>query len=143
MMPNSDPRDEFFNPTLTLMIDSYIMPPARHPVVSSVARSMAVIILLFIVSSTVWRFCDRSLFCYAARCVLSSSPQSSRRGRESWLLYFYFLLAVLRQLLFLPLPHGAVAWSAVCDCGISWSYSLTFSASYPGMRSYYLTFRLL
>ena len=23
------------------------------------------------------------------------------------------------------LPHGAVGWSAVCDCGISWSYSLT------------------
>ena len=24
------------------------------------------------------------------------------------------------------LPHGAVGWSAVCDCGISWSYALTF-----------------
>ena len=24
------------------------------------------------------------------------------------------------------LPHGAVCWSAVCDCGIYWSYSLTF-----------------
>ena len=24
------------------------------------------------------------------------------------------------------LLHGAVGWSAVCDCGISWSYSLTF-----------------
>ena len=23
------------------------------------------------------------------------------------------------------LPHGAVGWSAVCDCGISCSYSLT------------------
>ena len=22
------------------------------------------------------------------------------------------------------LPHGAVGWSAVCDCGISWPYSL-------------------
>ena len=21
----------------------------------------------------------------------------------------------------LPLPHGAVGWSSVCDCGISWS----------------------
>ena len=54
MMPNSDHQDGFFYPTLTLMIGSYIMPPrARHPVVSSVARSLAVIILLFIVSSTV------------------------------------------------------------------------------------------
>ena len=25
--------------------------------------------------------------------------------------------------LILPLSHGAVGWSAVCDCGISWSYS--------------------
>ena len=24
------------------------------------------------------------------------------------------------------LPHGAVGWSAVCDCGISSSHSLTF-----------------
>ena len=23
-------------------------------------------------------------------------------------------------------PHGAVGWSAVFDCGISWSYSLSF-----------------
>ena len=23
-------------------------------------------------------------------------------------------------------PHGAMGWSAVCDCGISWSYPLTF-----------------
>ena len=22
------------------------------------------------------------------------------------------------------LAHGAMGWSAVCDCGISWSYSL-------------------
>ena len=24
------------------------------------------------------------------------------------------------------LPHGTVGWSAVCDCGISWLYSLFF-----------------
>ena len=24
------------------------------------------------------------------------------------------------------LPHGAMGWSVVCDCGISWSYSLRF-----------------
>ena len=24
------------------------------------------------------------------------------------------------------LPHVVVGWSAVCDCGISWSYSLIF-----------------
>ena len=26
----------------------------------------------------------------------------------------------------MALPHGAVDWSAVCDCAISLSYSLTF-----------------
>ena len=26
----------------------------------------------------------------------------------------------------LPLPHRAVGWSAMCDCGSSWSYALTF-----------------
>ena len=26
-MPNGDPRDRFFYPTLTLMIDSYNLPP--------------------------------------------------------------------------------------------------------------------
>ena len=25
------------------------------------------------------------------------------------------------------LPHGAIGWSAECDCGISWSYSFTCS----------------
>ena len=28
--------------------------------------------------------------------------------------------------LYVSHPQGAVGWSAVCDCGISWSYSLTF-----------------
>ena len=27
--------------------------------------------------------------------------------------------------MYVGLPHGAVGWSAVCDDGISWSYSLT------------------
>ena len=32
----------------------------------------------------------------------------------------------------LPFPHGAVGWSAVCDWGISWLYSLlyVFALSY-------------
>ena len=29
---------------------------------------------------------------------------------------------------FVALPHGAMGWSAVCDCGISWSYQCFFSA---------------
>ena len=30
----------------------------------------------------------------------------------------------------MSLRHGAVGWSAVCDCGIFWSYSLTFRTIY-------------
>ena len=40
----------------------------------------------------------------------------------------YCLLIELRLSAFVSLPHCAVGWSAVCDCGISWSYSLAFYA---------------
>ena len=55
--------------------------------------------------------------------------QSSRWGSESWLLYFFFFLILCSCNVFLPLPPGALGWSAVCDCGSSWSYSLTFRLS--------------
>ena len=38
----------------------------------------------------------------------------------------------------MALPHGAVGWSAVCDCGISGLYSLTlkmFELSIPAFES--------
>ena len=31
-------------------------------------------------------------------------------------------------------PHGAVGWSAVCDCGISWSYTFTFFLIWSGLK---------
>ena len=42
--------------------------------------------------------------------------------RESWFALFVFLVS--RGCL--ALPHDATGLSAVCDCGISWSYSLFF-----------------
>ena len=30
-------------------------------------------------------------------------------------------LDLMKGLCSLPLPRGAVGWSVVCDCGISWS----------------------
>ena len=33
-------------------------------------------------------------------------------------------------LCFVSLSHGAMGWSAVCDCGNSWSYSLAFRYDY-------------
>ena len=50
--------------------------------------------------------------------------QSSGRGGGSWC----FALLVFRMSHYckcsVAFLHGAVGWSAVCDCGISWSYSL-------------------
>ena len=45
--------------------------------------------------------------------------QSSRWGRESWLLYLNCLLMSFDYKSFVSLPRGTVGWSAVCDCGIS------------------------
>ena len=52
------------------------------------------------------------------------------RWGESWLIYFNCLNDVLWLLVlcYLCLPRGAFVWPAMCDCGISWSYSLTFVA---------------
>ena len=33
---------------------------------------------------------------------------------------------MLAKLICVALLRGAVGWSAKCDCGISWSYSLSF-----------------
>ena len=55
--------------------------------------------------------------------------QSSCWGREGRLLYFNHLLAVVWLLVFCVSSswcRGLVC--SVCDCGISWSYSLTFHA---------------
>ena len=42
--------------------------------------------------------------------------------------YFNYLPVVCSD----ALPPGAVGWSAMCDCDIAWSYSLTFwSFFYP------------
>ena len=45
--------------------------------------------------------------------------QSSGRGRGSWLLCFYFLQMSCNYKYHVSLFHGAMGWSAVCDCGIS------------------------
>ena len=52
------------------------------------------------------------------------------RWGESWLLYFNCLNDVLWLLVlnYLCLPRSAFVWPAMLDCGISWSYSLTFVA---------------
>ena len=61
------------------------------------------------------------MFCYAFLCV-PSSFEEEKAGRFAIIvlqMYCYYKCSV-------DLPHAAVCWSAVRDCGISWSYSLTF-----------------
>ena len=60
-----------------------------------------------------------SLFCYVLLCVHSMFAiiLNGKRKLVALLLLSYYKCSV-------ALPHGAVGWSAVCDCDIS--YSLTF-----------------
>ena len=59
------------------------------------------------------------LFWYALLCVLSSSEIILMGMRE--MVGFAFILLPMSCYCKCPmaLPHGAVGWSAVCDCGIS------------------------
>ena len=52
------------------------------------------------------------------------------RWGKSWLINFNCLNDVLWLLVlcYLCIPRSAFFWPAMCDCGISWSYSLTFVA---------------
>ena len=59
-----------------------------------------------------------SLFCCALLCVLSSFATMLKRKRElvALLLLSYGCLVSVCSV---ALPHGAVGWSAVCNCGSS------------------------
>ena len=76
-------------------------------------RSKAVVLLLLIHCFKYLILCVGvlcwSLFCYALLCVCSIfAIILMMKERESWLLCFICLVAL----------HGAVGWSADCDCGI-------------------------
>ena len=59
-----------------------------------------------------------SLFCYALLCVYSSFAIILKRKRKlvALLLLSYRCIVTICSV---ALPHGAVCWSAVYDCGIS------------------------
>ena len=65
------------------------------------------------------------MFCGVVPGIFSSLAIILLRKRE--------LVAILKLccwcLFSVPRSHGAVGWSAVCDCGISWSVSLVFPYS--------------
>ena len=88
------------------------------------------VLLLLIRCWMLLPLCDSAIvLCFIVRWFVSILVlQSSWSGRESWLLC-YFVLMVSRDCC-VALPHGAMSLSAVCDCGISWSYLLTISQLY-------------
>ena len=71
-------------------------------------------------------FCVRSFVCFAELCVLSSFVITALRKRELVALHLLYFLSVDSLSCSLPLLHGTMGCSVVCDRGISCSYSLTF-----------------
>ena len=58
------------------------------------------------------------LFCYALLCVHSRFAIILKRKRKivALLSLSYRFIVTINDV---ALPHGAVGWSAVCECGIS------------------------
>ena len=54
------------------------------------------------------------------------------------LILFYGCIVQLNCKHSIIILHGTVAWSAVCDCGISSSYSLTFLNQLINKKNYVL-----
>ena len=76
-------------------------------------------------SHCLWGFCVG--LCFGMHYVMPFLVlQSSLRGREGWLLTLIVFWMSCFCKCPVALPQGAVGWSAFCDCGISWSYSLNF-----------------
>ena len=70
-----------------------------------------------------------SVWCFVLLCVRPSFAIISLGKRELVSLLFVVFWMSCRCYRFLTLSQGAMDWSVVCDCGISWSNSLTFWAN--------------
>ena len=97
--------------------------PPPPPLANATVRSKAVVLLLIIyyfmyiplfVGVLCW-----SLFRYALLYVLSSFAIFLTRKKEPGCFTFIVFLMSCYCKCPVALPHGAVGWSAVCDCGIS------------------------
>ena len=70
---------------------------------------------------------------YIVLCVLSSLAIIPLRKREPVALLKLYSCCVAHSKCSVFLPHGAVGWSVVCDCSISWLYLLNFLSNFTGM----------
>ena len=76
-----------------------------------------------------------SLLCYTLLCAHSTFAIILKRKRKLVALLLFVLQMYCYSKYSVVLPHGAVSWSAVCDCGISLQYSL-FGVSYKQAKVY-------
>ena len=69
-----------------------------------------------------WEICV-CLCCYALLFVHSSFAIILKRKRKQLEKAGYFAIIVLQMYCYIKcavaLPHGAMSWSAVCECGVS------------------------
>ena len=91
----------------------------------SAVRCKAVVLLLLTCCLLLLSLWDSEMVLWFVVCffIYLLVSQLSWWERESWLLCLVCLLAV-SWLLCVALPRSVMGKSAVCDCGISWSYSL-------------------
>ena len=57
--------------------------------------------------------------CFAVHYLVSNFAIISLRKKNSRLLYFNCLLMSIDSQCSVSLPHGAVGWSTMSDCGVS------------------------
>ena len=65
-----------------------------------------------------------SLSCYALLCVHFSFAITLKRKRKLVVLLLLSYRCIVTINVLWVLPHGAVGWSAVCDCPISFFLSI-------------------
>ena len=56
--------------------------------------------------------------CFVVHYLVSCFAIICLWKKDSWLLYFNCLLNAFDSYCYVSLPHGAVGWYAVCDCGV-------------------------
>ena len=72
---------------------------------------------IFVVAPMFGKFCVWYMFCDVVLSILSRYGVILLRTREG-------LLLCELDVVLVSLPHGAVDWSVVNDCSITWSYSI-------------------
>ena len=81
------------------------------------------------------------LFCNVVLRVLSSFTVIWMRKRDL-ALYLYCALAACGCESSVLVPYGVICWYVACDCGISWSYSLSFRSIEKRFQNFSLFFAL-